>query len=103
MALGIWFTFIIIILIVFLVLKLVMKKQAIVTKLAFFIFITIMLTVGYVYTVADMEIKSVKDVFTFGGVYFSWVFSAFKNVKSLTANVVEKDWSVNNDTEASGG
>ena len=80
-----------------------MKKQAIATKLAFFIFITLMLTVGYVYTVSDTEIKTTKELFNFGGVYFTWVSSAFQNVKSLTANVVEQDWSVDNSTETSNG
>ena len=103
MAGSIWFLYAVIILIVFLVLKLVMKKQAIVTKFAFFIFITLILTVGYVYTVTDMEIKSTEDVLSFTGVYFSWVSSAFGNVKSITANAIEQDWSVKNDTGTGSG
>ena len=101
MGAGIWFTFIIIILIVFLVLKVVMKKQAIATKLAFFIFIFLMLTVGYVYTTSDIKIRSVEDVFDFTGVYFSWLFSMFDNMKALTANVIAQDWGVNNSTKVS--
>src|SRR3989344_4391846 len=95
---GVWFLFIIIILIVFLVLKVVMKKQAIATKLGFFLFIFLMLTVGYVYSVSDLEIKTVEDVFNFGGVYFSWLSSLFGNVKSITSNAIEQNWDVNNST-----
>ena len=98
MADSVWFLFVVIVVIVYLVLKVVVKKQAIATKLALYIFIFIMLTVGYVYTSSDMEVKSVKDVFDFGGVYFSWVGSTFHNVKSITANVVQKDWSTDNST-----
>ena len=103
MAKSVWFLFIIIILIVFLVLKVVMKKQAIATKLAFFIFIALMLTVGYVYTVSDIEVKSVKDAFNFGGVYFSWLSSVFGNVKSITSNAIEQNWDVINSPGTSYG
>ena len=102
MVAGVWFTFIVIILIVFLVLKVVMKKQAIATKLALFIFIALMLTIGYVYAGSDIKIKTAKDVFSFSSVYFSWVLSVFDNMKLLTANVIEKDWSVDNSTETRG-
>lgn len=95
---AIWFTFLIIILIVFLVLKVVMKKQAIATKLAFILFIFIMLTVGYVYTISGMEVEKVGDVFSFGGVYFSWISSVFGNVKSITSSAIDQNWGVNNST-----
>ena len=76
-----------------------MKKQAIATKLAFFLFVFIILTVGYVYMSYNTEIKSVKDVFDFGGVYFSWIGSSFHNFKSVTGEVTQKDWSINNVTK----
>lgn len=102
MAESIWFLFIIIILIVFIVIKVVIKKQAIATKLALILFVGLMLTVGYVYTVSDMEIKSVNDVFSFSGVYFSWISSVFQNVKSLTGNAIDQDWSTKNSTKGNG-
>lgn len=97
---SIWFLYGIIILIVFLVLKVVMKKQAIATKMAFFVFLIVIITVGYVYMSSGVEIKNVKDVFDFGGVYFSWIGTTFHNVKSITANAVQEDWSINNATKA---
>jgi len=100
---SIWFLFLVIIAIVFVVLKVVMKKQAIATKLALVLFVFLMVTVGYVYTTSDVEVKTVKDVFNFGGVYFSWIGSVFQNMKSLTANVIEKDWGADNSTETSNG
>ena len=95
---SIWRMFLVIILIVYLVLKVVLKKQAVATRLALYLFVMVMLTVGYVYMSSDSEIKTVKDVFNFGGVYFSWVGSVFHNFKSLTANAVQEDWSINNAT-----
>ncbi|MEK6741577.1 MAG: hypothetical protein AABX68_00100 [Nanoarchaeota archaeon] len=95
---SIWLMFIVIILIVYLVLKVVLKKQAVATRLALYLFVIIMLTVGYVYMSSDSEIKTVKDVFNFGGVYFSWIGSVFHNFRSLTANAVQEDWSINNAT-----
>lgn len=96
---SIWLMFIVIILIVYLVLKVVLKKQAVATRLALYLFVIIMLTVGYVYMSSDSEIKTVKDVFNFGGVYFSWIGSVFHNFRSLTANAVQEDWSINNATK----
>ena len=97
---SIWFMFIVIILIVYVILKIVLKKQAIVTRIALYLFVIIMLTVGYVYMSYDVELNTVKDVFNFGGIYFSWVGSTFHNVKSLTANAVQEDWTINNATKA---
>ena len=103
---AVWFMFLIIIAIVFVVLKVVMKKQAIATKLAFFLFIIIMLSVGYVYTVSGTKIKTSEDVASFTEVYLSWVFSTFKNTKSITSstisNFAEKDWGLNNSTSFKG-
>ena len=95
---SIWFMFVVIILIVYVVLKVVLKKQAVATRLALYLFVMVMLTVGYVYMSSDSEIKTVKDVFNFGGVYFSWIGSVFHNFRSLTANAVQEDWSINNAT-----
>ena len=96
---SIWLLYGIIILIMFLLIKVVMKKQAIATKLALFLFILIILTVGYVYMSYDQEINSVNDLFDFGGVYFSWLGSSFHNFKSITGDVTQKDWSINNVTK----
>ena len=76
-----------------------MKKQAIATKLALYLFIFLMITVGYVYMSYDVELKSVKDVFNFGGVYFSWLGSIFHNFRSITGDVTQKDWSIKNVTD----
>ncbi len=95
---SIWFLYSVIILIMFLLIQVVMKKQAIATKLALFLFVFIILTVGHVYMSSGIEVKSVKGVFDFGGAYFSWMGSFFHNVKSVTGDVTQKDWSVNNST-----
>jgi hypothetical protein len=100
MVASIWFMFVVIILIVYFVLKIVLKKQAIATRLALYLFVIVMMTVGYVYMSYDVELKSVKDVFNFGGVYFSWAGSIFHNFKSLTTNAVQEDWSINNVTKS---
>lgn len=98
MAGSIWFTIVIIVLVVIVVLKLVMKKQAIATRLAFFLFLFFIMTFGYVYVQSDVKINSVGTFFDFGGTYFSWLFSSFNNLKTITANVINQDWSVSNST-----
>ncbi len=95
MAAGIWFMYGVIILIVTIVLKVVMKKQAIATRLTFIIFLFLMITVGYVYTATDSKVGSFDDFSHFLGTYFSWLFSLFHNAKEVTSNAINQDWGAN--------
>jgi len=95
---SVWFLLIMMVVAMILVVTLVQKKQAIATKLALIIGIFLVLTVGFVYISSDAKIHGVGDVFNFIKTYFSWLGSAFHNLRTVTANVVNLDWAANNDT-----
>lgn len=44
---------------------------------------------------ADIDYKNVKGYETGARLYFSWLLGLFDNVKGLTGNVVNLDWSSN--------
>ena len=92
MALNVWLLISIIVLIVIFVLKVVNKKQAIAVKLTLFLFVLLMVSLGYVYTTSDIQIKTAEDVFDFSSLYFSWVLSFFQEMKSITAHVINRYW-----------
>ena len=48
-----------------------------------------------------VDLSSIDGIKQAGGIYFSWLGSAFGNVKSLTANAVNMNWSDSNSTNIS--
>ena len=89
---SIVFLFLLIIVIVTIVLKVANKKQNVAIKITLFLFIFLMLTILYVYTVTDSQIGNSKDFFDFVKVYFVWLGNLFENVKTVTAQVINMDW-----------
>ena len=43
----------------------------------------------------DVDIKTVPGIIEASKLYFSWLGSAFGNMKSITTNAVKMDWGVN--------
>lgn len=65
---------------------------------SFFIIILIVFTVFtviYVFKDQPVDYKSVSGLFSAGKVYFSWLGSAFGNVKMITSNAIKMDWKGN--------
>ncbi len=43
----------------------------------------------------DVSLNSLSDLARIGKVYFSWLSSAFTNVKAITTQAIKMDWSGN--------
>ena len=43
----------------------------------------------------DIDIKTVPGIIEASKLYFSWLGSAFGNMKSITTNAIRMDWGVN--------
>jgi len=56
------------------------------------------LSAVYVFKGKDLDMKTIPGVIDITKVYFSWLFSIFGNVKSVTSNAVKMDWGVNEST-----
>ncbi len=46
----------------------------------------------------DIDLKTVPGITTAAKLYFSWLGSAFGNMKVLTTNAIKMDWSANNES-----
>jgi hypothetical protein len=68
--------------------KLMLK--VILVLVAFFL-----LTVGYVYFVNDISLKTYEGFISLGKAYFSWLGALFGNVGSITGYAVQQDWGLN--------
>lgn len=90
-----------IILIVVIVMKVSSAKQEWAIRIVMFLFIFIMLTVGYVYVTDNPKIDGPSSIVDFAKTYFIWLGSAFGNVKETTGYFSQQDWSINDNNTKS--
>ncbi|MFH1325555.1 MAG: hypothetical protein ABIH49_02170 [archaeon] len=88
----------IVVLIVMISLSIITKKQAFAVRLFIVLFVFLMGSLGYVYVVSDANINDFSDMTDFSRVYFSWIGSAFENMKVLTSDAINMDWGTENKT-----
>jgi len=43
----------------------------------------------------QIDFKSISGITSAGKLYFSWLFSVFGNFKTITMNVINMDWKLN--------
>lgn len=43
----------------------------------------------------DIDFKTVPGMIEASKIYFSWIGSAFSNMKSITSNAIKMDWGIN--------
>lgn len=96
----VWAAAIGIIIIVIIVMKIINKKQEIVVKTVLLLFVVLMLTLAHVYVKTGAEVNNPESVISFGKAYFIWLGTLFSNAKSLTAQVINLDWDVENKTKS---
>lgn len=53
---------------------------------------------AYVFKGNNIDFKSISGVKEAGSLYFSWMISAFSNIKEITSNAINMDWGTNNST-----
>lgn len=74
------------------------KKQAIVVKLVFVVFLLLMLTLGYVYVQTNPDLNSAGGVINFSKVYFVWLGNAFSNALDASGYISKQEWNLENKT-----
>lgn len=55
----------------------------------------LVLSAGYVYMKADIDINEVGDIVKLVKLYFSWLSSFFDNTRTVTGYVINQDWGGN--------
>jgi hypothetical protein len=64
--------------------------------IVFGLFLSISITM--VYKQNQIKLNSAEDFFKAGGIYLGWLGHSFDNLKSLTGNAVNMDWTATNGT-----
>ena len=92
---GIMFTIIIEVLVILLIHFLFDFKKM--NKIMIFLitFLLIFLPISFTYVFQDYSINwtSLSGIFEAVRVYFTWIISVLGNVKDITANIINMDWS----------
>lgn len=94
MSFALWFGLGVVLILIFVFVEIMSKKQNIEVKLAVVFFLLVLFSVVYVYLRTGSSIGTAETAWKFTQTYFSWLGSVFDNVKGLTADAISKDWSV---------
>lgn len=87
-----WYFVFFLAVVVAIVIKLIMEKQALATRFVWLIFLFFAFTIGYVAISQDLSFDSPDSIVNAIDVYFSWIGSAFKNIKTVTGEASNIDW-----------
>ena len=96
---SVWLIVGLVILVVFIVLSISSKKQEIAVKIVLVLFITLMLTLGYVYAKTNPDLSNTSGIVNFSKAYFAWLSAAFSNVLDASGYISKQDWNAENKTE----
>jgi hypothetical protein len=83
---------------VFVVVKLIDKKQAMAMKLILFLFFLFMVSAGYIYVTRDISLRTLDGVIAAGRIYLGWLGNIFNTGAKVTAYAVQQDWVTHNAT-----
>lgn len=67
-------------------------RHKFVSVLIILLIVFLALSITYVFSNKDVDYKTVPGLLSATKVYFSWLGSAFGNVKMITSNAVNMDW-----------
>lgn len=80
---------------VFLVVKIIDRKQALAMKMVLALFFIFMVSAGYVYLMYDLDISSFDGLLDASKLYFFWLTDVFHTGARVTSYAIQQDWSVN--------
>ena len=90
-----WVVVGIIILVIFMVIAIVQKRQSMATSVVKILSIFIVLSIGYIFIVNGIQINSVSSIIDGTKIYFNWLLSFFDRAADVTSYAVQQDWTAN--------
>lgn len=90
-----WVIVVMIILVVFIVIALVQKRQAMATGVVKAFAIFIVLTMGYIFIINKIQLTSMSNIFEGFKVYFNWLGSFVNKAVEITSYAIGQDWTAN--------
>ena len=85
----------IVILVIIVVVALVKKRQSMATGVVTMVSIFIVLSVGYVFIVNNVQLNSLSSMVEGIEIYLNWVASIFDKAVDITSYVIKMDWKAN--------
>lgn len=93
---GVGWVFVgIVILVIFVVVALVKKRQSMATAVVTFASIFFVLSIGYVFIINDVQMNSFSSIADGTKIYFNWLYSAFGKAVDITSYAIKQDWTAN--------
>ncbi len=60
-----------------------------------FLLIFLVLSIGYVYSANELDLKSSKGIINAGKIYFVWLTQVVSNIIKISGYVIGQDWGIN--------
>lgn len=57
------------------------------------------ITMSFTFKDQNINFESTDGIIKAGKIYFAWIGSAFQNVKTISGNALNMDWSTKNETD----
>ncbi len=83
------------VIVVFVVVALVQKRQAMATGVVKMGAILLVLSIGYIFIINHVQLNSISSIIDGTKIYFNWLVSVFDKTVDVTSYAVKQDWTKN--------
>ncbi len=90
-----WVVVGILIAVVFFVVALVQKRQSMATGVVKIVSVFIVLSMGYIFIINNVQLNSLSSIMDGTKIYFNWLYSFFGKTADITSYVVKQNWTAN--------
>jgi len=70
-------------------------------KLLFVIIIVLILVGFFIVKINSLDLKDSEDQKEFASLYGNWLFKVAQNIKTITGEAIQQDWSINDTNSTS--
>ena len=90
-----WVVVVILVGVVFMVVALVQKRQSMATGVVKIVAVFIVLSVGYIFIINQVQVKYISSIIDGTKIYFNWLLSFFGKAADVTSYAIKQDWTKN--------
>ena len=90
-----WVVVVILVGVVFMVVALVQKRQSMATGVVKIVAVFIVLSVGYIFIINQVQLNSLSSIIDGTKIYFNWLLSFFGKAADVTSYAIKQDWTKN--------
>ncbi len=90
-----WVVVVILVGVVFMVVALVQKRQSMATGVVKIVAVFIVLSMGYIFIINQVQLNSLSSIIDGTKIYFNWLLSFFGKAADVTSYAIKQDWTKN--------